>query len=53
MATRLREVPITWSKDGQFCFIDGQAWGVNKKLKTVWVGTEKDIKKGKRNERTK
>ncbi len=43
----IKQPPITWSECGQFCFIDGQAWGVNKNLRTVWVGTERDIKKGK------
>ena len=37
--------PISWSKCGQVCYIDGKAWGVTEKLQRICLGDEQDIKK--------
>ena len=34
----------SWSFNNMCQYIDGEAWSVDKNLKTVWVGTEKMVK---------
>ena len=36
--------PISWSKCGQVCFIDGKAWAITPKLQRICLGNEEDIK---------
>jgi len=33
-----------WSEDGQFFFLEGQAWGLDRLLRTVYAGTEAEIR---------
>lgn len=34
---------MRWSEDNAVFYLEGQAWGVNKNLRTVWLGKEEDV----------
>ena len=48
----MEEKPISWDLDGQVLFCGGSAWCVDKKLRTVCLGKEEEVKKRLTDERS-
>lgn len=49
-ALRARQERIHWIMDGSVCVIDGWCWALTPRLRTVCIGKEADVLKGKENE---
>lgn len=45
MTTETAQQPVNWSPGGQICFIDSKAFSVNEQLRTICIGSRREIEK--------